>query len=261
MFSERKLRLSAERLRELLHYAPETGLFYWRVSRGSAGAGVQAGKSHSAGYVVIRIDRVNYYAHRLAWLHVHGEHPTGEIDHKNRNPADNSIANLRPSSHPENMRNVARYGSSGFKGVTRHSSKWRAVINVNGRKINLGVHSTPQEAAAAYDKAAREYHGEFATTNEMLGLLPRSPDCTIAAEPAPQTQVRVAIGQSGAAPISGPGSAAQRGFTPERNRNSNGRAALRPGHTPNLTLAAYKYWSRRRWRGGTDHHSWRPNPL
>jgi hypothetical protein len=56
MFSEKKLGLSAERLRELLHYAPETGLFYWRVSRGSAGAGTQAGKRRSGGYVVIRID-------------------------------------------------------------------------------------------------------------------------------------------------------------------------------------------------------------
>jgi len=50
MFSERKLGLRAERLRELLHYAPETGLFYWRVSRGSVAAGMPAGRPHSDGY-------------------------------------------------------------------------------------------------------------------------------------------------------------------------------------------------------------------
>jgi hypothetical protein len=135
--------------------------------------------------VVIRIDGLVHYAHRLAWLYVYGEHPTREIDHKNQNPADNSIGNLRQSSHAENMRNVSRCGASGFKGVTRHCSKWRAVINVNGRKINLGVYSTPEKAAEAYDEAARLHHREFARTNEMLGLLPRrSPNCTIAATPA-----------------------------------------------------------------------------
>src|SRR6516162_3869256 len=161
MFSEKKLGLSAERLRELLHYAPETGLFYWRVSRGSAGAGVQAGKGRSGGYVVIRIDGLVHYAHRLAWLYVHGEHPTREIDHKNQNPADNSIANLRQSSHAENMRNISRRNRSGFKGVYRHRSKWGAQICVNGKKIHLGSYSTPREAAEAYDKAARLHHGEF----------------------------------------------------------------------------------------------------
>ena len=56
MLSERKLRLNAERLRELLHYAPETGRFYWRVSKGGVAAGTEAGSPHSQGYTVIRIE-------------------------------------------------------------------------------------------------------------------------------------------------------------------------------------------------------------
>ena len=56
MLSERKLRLNAERLRELLHYAPETGRFYWRVSKGGVAAGTEAGSPHSRGYTVIRIE-------------------------------------------------------------------------------------------------------------------------------------------------------------------------------------------------------------
>ena len=138
MFSERKLGLSAERLRELLHYAPETGLFYWRVSRGSVAAGTPAGQPHSHGYVVIRIDGVTHYAHRLAWLYVYGEHPTREIDHRNQNRADNSIANLPQSSHAENMRNISRRNRSGFKGVYRYRSKWGAQICVDGRRITSG---------------------------------------------------------------------------------------------------------------------------
>src|SRR5215831_13809722 len=117
MPSELQFRLTAERLLQLLHYSPETGLFYWRVSKGSVAAGTEAGTWHGNGYRKIYVDRVPYYAHRLAWLHVHGEHPTGEIDHRNRNPADNRIANLRESSHAQNMRDANRRNRrSGFKG-------------------------------------------------------------------------------------------------------------------------------------------------
>jgi HNH endonuclease/AP2 domain len=207
MFSERKLALSADRLREVLRYDPETGLFYWRISRGSVAAGTQAGKRTWDGYSVIRIDGTEHYAHRLAWLYVHGEHPTAEIDHKDRNPADNRIANLRQSSHAENTRNRARHNRSGFKGVTREGSKWRATISVGGRNIWLGYHPTAEKAAAAYDEAARLYHGEFAQTNEMLGLLPPResragcPDSTTAPTSAPQQQVSSEPARSAAAPM------------------------------------------------------------
>jgi hypothetical protein len=176
MLSESKLRLTAEQLRELLDYAPETGLFYWREARGSVAAGSEAGTLHTGGYHMIRIDGAAHRAHRLAWLHVHGEHPIGEIDHINGNPADNRIVNLRQCSHAQNTRNVARRRNRwGFKGIYRHRSKWRAEITVNGRRIHIGVYSTPQEAADAYDEAARLHHGEFARTNAQMaaqGLRP-----------------------------------------------------------------------------------------
>ena len=169
MFGESKLRLTAERLRELLHYSPETGLFYWRVSRKGIAAGTEAGTSHVGGYRLICIDRIGHYAHRLAWLYVHGEHPSKEIDHRNGNPSDNRIANLRQSSRAQGARNVARRRNrSGFKGVYRCGRKWKAQIDVNGRKVYLGVFSTPEEAAEAYDTAARLHHGEFARTNAQI---------------------------------------------------------------------------------------------
>ncbi|HEY7298669.1 MAG TPA: HNH endonuclease signature motif containing protein [Xanthobacteraceae bacterium] len=173
MLSERKLRLTAEQVRKLLHYAPETGLFYWRVSRGGAAAGTQAGSPHAHGYVVIRLDGVNHYAHRLAWLYVHGEHPTEEVDHRNGNRADNRIANLRQSSRAQNAQNTwRRYRTTGFKGVDWHRRKWRARIVVSGTRIHIGYYPTAEKAAAAYDEAARLHYGEFARTNEMAGLLP-----------------------------------------------------------------------------------------
>src|SRR5712671_2076486 len=114
-----KPRLRAERLRALLDYAPETGLFYWRVRRGSAAAGREAGTLAPGGYPVIAIDRALHYAHRLAWLYVHGEHATGEVDHVNGDPADNRIANLRQCSRRENARNMRVRNATGFKGVCR----------------------------------------------------------------------------------------------------------------------------------------------
>jgi hypothetical protein len=168
MVSELRRQLTAERLRELLIYAPETGRFYWRASRGSAAAGTEAGNADRDGYRVICIAGVRHFAHRLAWLHVHGEHPSREIDHRNGNRADNRIANLRESSRVQNARNATRRNPSGFKGVRRNRRKWRAEICVNGRRIYLGNYSTAEQAAEAYDKAARLYHGEFARTNAQI---------------------------------------------------------------------------------------------
>jgi hypothetical protein len=74
---------TAERLRQLLYYCPRTGRFHWRVKRGNAAAGFEAGSGSKDGYRTIQIDGRPYYAHRLAWLYVHGEHPAGQIDHKN----------------------------------------------------------------------------------------------------------------------------------------------------------------------------------
>ena len=89
------LSLTQERLKELLKYFPRTGRFRWRV-RGPRGepVGREAGTRHG-GYRSIGIDGVRHYEHRLAWLYVHGEHPTGDIDHDNGNPADNRISNLK----------------------------------------------------------------------------------------------------------------------------------------------------------------------
>ena len=75
----------------------------------------------------------------------------------------------------------------------------RGSLYVDGKRIYLGVFSTPEEAAAAYDKAARLHYGEFASTNEMLGLLPArdsgpgTPDSTIAGRPAPRQVLRSGI--------------------------------------------------------------------
>jgi hypothetical protein len=160
--------VTVERLRELLVYVRKTGRFYWRRRHGAAGAGYQAGSCHSGGYWTICIDRRAYYAHRLAWAYVHGEHPTQEIDHKNGLRADNRISNLRQGSRTDHARNVGVRSATGFKGVSPSGRKWAARIQVDGRRIYLGRYDTPEQAGAAYDRAARRYFGEFAKTNAQL---------------------------------------------------------------------------------------------
>jgi hypothetical protein len=151
------------RLKELLTYNPETGEFRWSTTpRKGVRAGGIAGNILSTGHR-IRIDRLEYKAHRLAWLWVYGRWPQDDIDHINGDPTDNRIANLREATDSQNLGNSKRRAdnTSGFKGVARSSAKaekWRA--HLQGQY--LGSFDTKEEAHAAYVAKARELYGEFA---------------------------------------------------------------------------------------------------
>jgi hypothetical protein len=158
--------ISAEYLRKILDYDPAAGCFVWKKSQGSSRAGEIAGTVNKPlGHIHIMIDRVWYYAHRLAWLHVHGEWPRSNLDHINGIPSDNRIVNLRCATQSQNRMNAAlrRDNKAQLKGVyfeTRRS-KWRATINRNRRTIFLGRYATAHEAHQAYVFAAKKLHGEF----------------------------------------------------------------------------------------------------
>lgn len=161
--------LTAERLREILSYDPETGAFAWRASR----RGVRPGKcgriSKSSGYRDICIDYVLYRSHRLAFLYMTGEWPTKDIDHKNRIRSDNRWSNLREATTTQNSANVAAKttNTTGFVGVVwdKSRNKWRAQIRIGGKKTNLGRFDKVEDAIRRHDIAAIEAFGEFASTN------------------------------------------------------------------------------------------------
>lgn len=90
-----------------------------------------------------------------------------QIDHVNRLPLDNRRKNLRFATMRQNLINRIIPRRAEFRGVHRSSKggRWRARIDSNGKKINLGTYDTAIEAAHAYDKAARIHHGEFAVLN------------------------------------------------------------------------------------------------
>lgn len=91
------------------------------------------------------------------------------VDHINGDGLDNRRANLREATNAQNMRNKGLYrnNSSGFKGVSwqKECRKWQAGIRLDGTRRHLGLFLVAEDAAAAYDEAARELHGEFARLN------------------------------------------------------------------------------------------------
>lgn len=154
--------LTQKRLHELLIYVPESGVFTWRVSRGSRSQGSTAGTPDAIGYSLIRIDGTFYKAHRLAWMYVNGEFTPHGIDHINRNKSDNSIANLRPATQMQNLQNqsISKRNTSGYQGVNWHSQrkKWRAEIAVNKKTYHLGLFENISDAIFARDSAKATLH-------------------------------------------------------------------------------------------------------
>lgn len=90
------------------------------------------------------------------------------VDHVNGNGLDNRRCNLRFCTPAQNTQNTRRKKSaSGYRGVWKSGSRWRAVICVNRASIRLGYFATREAAALAYNAAAKHHHGEFATLNEV----------------------------------------------------------------------------------------------
>lgn len=111
--------LTQKRLKEVLHYDFETGLFTWSMTRTRAVQGRVAGSIDGHGYRIICIDGVRHSAHRLAWLYVYGFYPQ-EVDHQNHDRSDNRMMNLRPTDRSGNGKNISMplNNNSGVVGVS-----------------------------------------------------------------------------------------------------------------------------------------------
>jgi hypothetical protein len=150
-------RITQERLKELVHYEPETGIFTWlrkyaRVIR----VGKQIGGLTDRGYIRMRVCGRYYFAQQLAWFYMTGTWAveTGlQLDHINRRPADNRWMNLRLITHIQNQKNRhLPIGISGVRGVrSAGDSRWRAMIH-------LGTFDSKQKAQAAYENAKNRLH-------------------------------------------------------------------------------------------------------
>jgi len=150
---------SQERLRELLFYDQNTGVFTRKVALPGWSAGSVAGHNHHTGYTFIKVDRQSYMAHRLAWMYVYGEDPGAlQIDHINGNKSDNRITNLRLATHGQNQVNVKT--NKGYY-WNKQTKKWKAQIRHKGKVIYLGLYDCPLLARIAYEDKCKELYGEF----------------------------------------------------------------------------------------------------
>lgn len=154
--------LTQARLKERLHYDPDTGVFTQKVKVKGRDAGSVVGTSGTRGYLQCSIDGRPYKLHRLAWLYIYGVWPTHQLDHINHNTADNRISNLRDVTCAHNHQNRARRtkSASGYLGVTWHKrdKRWLAHIEVDGARRHLGYYSVLSDAVAARIAAERQYH-------------------------------------------------------------------------------------------------------
>jgi hypothetical protein len=175
MFSMKEMlkgRLTQERLKEVLLYDPETGDFKFRFTRGGIVAGSVAGARNfgpKKDRIGIKIDRVIYYASNLAWFYVYGEaYPKGDtvIDHKDGDPYNNRLSNLRIATNGQNMAN---------RGVMKNNRLGEKCIHLNGRKYDVRIMGkliakveTLEEARVIRDRHLPLVHGKFTPSKDRF---------------------------------------------------------------------------------------------
>lgn len=160
---EKKSTLTAEWLREHMAYVPELGVFMWKVRGAGRTVGKHLGTMNRDGYVAIKVNNTVFYAHRLAWFYVHGEWPSGSIDHIDKVRTNNAIANLRkatPAQNAARRKTIRTLAPS--RGVFPQSGGFVARIHHAGKRHYIGYFKTEALAKAAYEAKAKEIHGEFA---------------------------------------------------------------------------------------------------
>ena len=159
-----------------LKYNPETGEC-WRKLRVSGWKLITPGTQYR--YTCLRICGKTLYLHRIiAEVFLNDGKPlttqqdVDHIKHADGSHAQDRLSNLRIASRSQNLmsRGSQCNNTSGYKGVyfSKPTGKWRAKISTCGRLKCLGYFSTPEAAALAYDKAAKNLHGEFAKLNFNL---------------------------------------------------------------------------------------------
>jgi len=147
--------ITQDLLHELFYY--KEGTFYNRFTRSpTAVKDAPCAALSKKGYRRIGINGKYYQASRLIWIYHNGEFPASlQIDHINRNRADDRIENLRLVTQTQNEWNKPHKGCSFEKG------KWRARIKDHGKQVHLGLFNTEQEAQAAYKAYATKLHGDY----------------------------------------------------------------------------------------------------
>lgn len=145
--------------KNFLHY--EKGCLFHSISRCSVKAGQRAGTARSDGYRDIRVHGVKFLEHRVIWAICMGAWPPSELDHIDRNPANNSIDNLRIADRYINTANTNKRitNNSGHKNIYWNpiNSRWRVAIRMNNQRYDLGSHIDLTDAISVRDTFIKEH--------------------------------------------------------------------------------------------------------
>lgn len=153
-------------LKSHLRYEPmEHGSsLIWLVANGTGvHSGDMAGTlKKTNGRWEVRIQGKQFQAHRIVWALLNGNFPNCQIDHRDRNPSNNRIENLRLATRNEldngQNRSIGKNNTTGFIGVVRRDDKFIAQIKSNGKQNYLGIFNTAEEAHIAYKEAKKKLH-------------------------------------------------------------------------------------------------------
>ena len=124
--------------------------------------GKSAGYLDNCGYVRVAFQGRKYLRSHIMFALYHGRFPASEIDHINRNRQDDRPANLREIGRHENMWNRNPTNRDLPMGVSPKDGGYQARIMCRRKRYHLGVFSTPEEAASAYQAKRKELYGEYA---------------------------------------------------------------------------------------------------
>lgn len=155
--------VDAAQLRALFHYDPLTGDFTrLKAIDPRFPVGQRVGHLASNGYLRFTVAGVRRTAHRLAWLYMTGEWPSGDIDHIDGLRTNNRWSNLRNVSRAVNLQNLkgakSHNGGTRLLGAYPCGNRFTSRIQTNGRDKYLGTFATAEAAHAAYITAKRELH-------------------------------------------------------------------------------------------------------
>ena len=160
-----KQELTQVKLKELLHYNPETGIFTYLIKVKGHDVGDRAGVVTARGYLYISLLNTSYRGGRLACLYMTGSFPE-VVDHINNIKDDDRWCNLRTCTQALNNINASlrKNNTSGIKGVSwnTRSGKWVVQLQMNKKKLHFGYYEELELAELVVQEAREKLHGEFA---------------------------------------------------------------------------------------------------
>lgn len=178
-FGEAQQKLTwREAIKKAFSYNPDTGEITRLLATSWKSVnfvGKAVGSPSGTGHLVVSLGGRPFLVHRLAYFLMKDEFPPADIDHINGVRSDNRWSNLRACSRSENMRNYTTSPRNGCRGITfnKMAKKWEARIWLPGRRINLGLFKSKDDAIAARIQSVTKHYGEFAgpQTNEEVAAM------------------------------------------------------------------------------------------